>query len=126
MARGHFVFRSNLGAASYPDSCRSYLTSPEFSLAGRARATLEFLYWHDFERGDDFMTVECSTDGGATWTTLSRTTGASPAYPSWRAALLELPTGSTRCRIRFGLESDEKANDYPGVGLDQVEVRADP
>jgi hypothetical protein len=75
---------------------------------------------------NDFFTIEFSQDGGATWTTLSRTTGASPAYPSWRAALLELPTGSTRCRIRFGIESDEKANDYPGVGLDQVEVRADP
>jgi hypothetical protein len=72
------------------------------------------------------MTVEGSTDGGSIWTTLARTTGASPDYPSWRTALFELPTGSTRCRVRFGPESDEKANDYPGVGLDQVVVRADP
>jgi Calx-beta domain-containing protein len=48
------------------------LRSPVFSLAGATSASLDFNANYQSFAGSDFLDVDVSTDGGATWTTLVR------------------------------------------------------
>ena len=69
------------------------LTSPAVSLAGSSSATLTFYSWWEIEgvapTGFDTMTVEYSSDGGATWNPLSQLNPTSSTSCT--------PSGSLQC-----------------------------
>ena len=111
-------------------------TSPDVVLPTGVPQQLEFRAWVDTEGSDyDGFQVQLSTDGGATFSTL---TAVTPAYslviegrPAWgghQAALgwqhfeadLSAYEGET-IRIRFAFRSDASA-EYPGVYIDDVLV----
>lgn len=51
-----------------------------FDLSGVKRATLTYWTWYDIEEGYDYVTVEASADGGASWQAL-RTPSGTDANP---------------------------------------------
>jgi hypothetical protein len=53
--------------ANYVDNTDSWLASPAFSLAGRTGTQISAWASWELEAGYDYVYVEYSTDGGATW-----------------------------------------------------------
>jgi PKD repeat protein len=88
------------------DSCGSgtdmdtELITPTFSLDGMTSATLDFLnYFHSYSYYDQIGTVDISTNGGSTWTTLDTYTLADYTDPV--SLSLDAYVGETNCQIRF-------------------------
>ena len=68
------------GSASYTSS---KLISPTFSLAGYAGATLTFQQAYEYwPAGDTAVSVQITTNGGATWTTLQNFVGSNVGGPT--------------------------------------------
>jgi hypothetical protein len=134
--------------AQHPsDGCRSSrpvdgaLVSPAFAVTS-APATLEFHAWWEIAAGDfeiaDLMTVDYSTDGGATWTAAAKLNPSGAPFGSrhqpyttaglreageWRAYSVDLtPTlGSTNTRVRFTFDSlDNLGQGFRGLLIDGV------
>jgi hypothetical protein len=134
--------------AQHPsDGCRSSgrvrgtLTSPPFAVTS-APATLEFRAWWEIAGADfetsDRMTVEYSTDDGATWTEAAKLNPSGPPFGSlhqsyttgglrqpgeWRAYSVDLTPalGSTNVRVRFNFDSiDSLGQGFRGLLIDGV------
>ncbi len=67
------------GQTAYRDAQLTIAAPLDFSAA--ASPALTFKTWYDIEEGWDFGFVQASTDGGATWTSLSGTTTTSDVDP---------------------------------------------
>jgi len=67
------------GQTTYRDAQLTIAAPLDFSAA--ASPALTFKTWYDIEEGWDFGFVQVSTDGGATWTSLSGTTTTSDVDP---------------------------------------------
>jgi len=122
------------------------LTSPTFSLAGAASATLHFFAWWEIEAVDadtfDLMQVEYSINGGETWSSPIQLNPASnPAgqsyqsysnngletSPSWHEYLVDLSgaAGSSSVQVRFVFDTrDNLYNGYRGWLIDNVSVNS--
>jgi hypothetical protein len=120
------------------------LTSPTFSLAGAASATLHFFSWWEIESVDadsfDVMQVEYSTDGGTTWSSpvqlnpVSNPAGAHDqsysnngleASPSWHEYFVDLSPaiGSNTVQVRFTFDTrDSLYNGFRGWLIDNIFV----
>ncbi|MEU8434014.1 immune inhibitor A domain-containing protein [Streptomyces sp. NPDC029216] len=93
-------------------------------------ATLSARLWYDTEQDFDFLTVEASSDGGATWTPLPGTVNGTPIPPkgvsgtstAWTALTVPLPAGTTR--LRFHATSDGNTHGR-GVTLDDLRITSD-
>jgi hypothetical protein len=118
-------FKTNVGFATYLDGADWKLVSPSFSLAGKTSATLTFWNKYKTESGYDFVIVEISTNGGSTWTQLSKVSGTSTSYPSWtqRTQSLSAYAGQSSVKIRFRFTADASVNDW-GLAVDDVVVTA--
>ena len=95
------------------------LTSPSVSLEDADKASLVFYYKCDMESGYDYVYVEVSTDGGATWERLYNFTGE--GYTSrWMLKAIDLSDycGQT-IQVRFRLHSDHSVT-AGGFYLDDV------
>jgi uncharacterized repeat protein (TIGR01451 family) len=120
------------------------VTSPIISLAGAARATLEFDSWWEIEgvatASYDMMTVEVSSDGGASYTALGElnptyatgaprdsgyTAGGSSAAPRWLHYSFDLSGyAGLEVSVRFSFATrDTQYNAFRGWTIDDVTVR---
>ncbi len=96
-----------------------YLTSPAIDLGGAA-ATLSFSRWFYNDDRDDRLTVELSSDDGATWTP-----AATIAHqPSWQPTTIQIadfvaPTSTVR--VRF-LTVDDPNNSVTEALIDDVTI----
>jgi immune inhibitor A len=108
-----------------------------------AAAELDFSLWMDIEKSYDYLYVEASLDGGASWTTLPGThsstddpngqnygngyTGKSAegsATPGWWQEQVDLsPYAGEQIQLRFEYVTDE-AYSGPGVGLANIRIPA--
>ncbi|MBI2864434.1 MAG: immune inhibitor A [Chloroflexi bacterium] len=121
------------------DAIDSRLTR-EFDLTRLGAATLKFWAWYDVENKWDFAYVEASTDGGATWRTLSGgyTTGDDPlgnsfgngltgqsgnsGGPTWVEETMDLsPYAGKKILLRFEYITDEALN-KPGIAIDDISI----
>ncbi|GAA0313098.1 immune inhibitor A [Streptomyces polychromogenes] len=93
-------------------------------------ATLSARLWYDTERDFDFLTVEASRDGGATWAPLPGTVNGTPLPPKgvsgtsdgWTDLRVPLPAGTTG--LRFHATSDGNTHGR-GVTFDDIRVTSD-
>jgi bacillopeptidase F len=123
---GAYQFRTNAAFTTYVASADWTATSPTFSLSGRTSATLTYYFKHSTESGYDYFWVEVSTNGGTSWTTLSKVSGASSGYSGWapQGSLSLTPyVGGTNVKIRFRLTSDTTVQDW-GAAVDDIVVTA--
>lgn len=89
---------------NYADNSNRALTSPVVNLAGIDGVRLVLDQKCDTEAGWDFGRIEVSTNGGTSWTEVSKCSGD----PQWRRLALDLPAldGAANARIRFRFTSD--------------------
>jgi immune inhibitor A len=120
------------------DSIDTHLTRL-VDLTGLSAATLQFWIWYDIEKGYDYGYVEASTNGGATWTTLSSqdTTTDNPngqnygngftgtsggSTPSWLHETVDLaPYLGKQFQLRFEYVTDESYNG-DGFAIDGISI----
>jgi hypothetical protein len=135
-ANGAKAWKTKL-AGTYNDNELSYLYSPCFDVSGLAKPTLSFSAALDIEDCGgtlcDGAWVEYSTDG-TTWIKLgSSGIGTNwynkpvvelwsiQNYTNWHVATMALPTGATRLRFRFVMQSDPGV-DREGIAIDDIHV----
>lgn len=96
-----------------------YLTSPAIDLGG-APATLVFYSWFYNDDRDDRLTVELSSDDGATWTP-----AATIAHqPSWQPTMIQIAdfvAPTSMVRVRF-LTADDPNNSVTEALIDDVTI----
>jgi hypothetical protein len=130
---GSRCWKTNLNG-NYNNSETSYMTSPIFDFSClTADPTLSFGIAHYIESGYDYCTVEFSTNGGSTWTTLGSTSsGGTNWYQTstgwngnraWVLAshILTGLAGKSSVMIRFKFTSDSSVS-YDGMGIDLVTI----
>ena len=120
---------SNSGAQSWTDS-------PGGNYANNTNSTLTynnpivvswpmtatFMMRYDLESGYDFLSLEASTDGGATWTAVNTTTGQSgPVFQAFSVPLTSF-VGQT-VRLRFHMTSDSSVTG-DGVYIDDFALQS--
>jgi hypothetical protein len=137
-ASGSKAWKTNL-TGNYNDGEKSYLYSPCFDITGMTVPTLSLSIALDLEDCGvslcDAAYVEYSADGN-TWTKLG--TNASGTnwynknyagnyvwsvqnYTRWHVATVPLPTGLSRLRLRFVIESDPYVS-REGIAIDDIHV----
>jgi hypothetical protein len=127
---GLFAGNAHSGDYSLTDSpTGSYQTdevsdaiSPAFSLADMRNPMLRF--WTRYAIAPDtfdFVTVEMSSDGGASWDALATYTGRQDIWTFQQFALPAAYEGQTAVKIRFHMDSDCSITD-DGWYVDDVEV----
>jgi hypothetical protein len=123
-------FRSNNAAATYPNNLDQSLISPAFSLAGKSAASLTYYYKQQTETNYDFLRVEVSTNGGASWTSLSSVSTTSSGFTTTagsgmvaRTISLNSYAGQGSVTLRFRLTTDVSVV-YWGAAIDDIVVTA--
>ncbi|RYZ30152.1 MAG: T9SS type A sorting domain-containing protein [Chitinophagaceae bacterium] len=135
-ASGAKAWKTSL-AGNYNDNELSYLYTPCFDLTGMTAPTLSFSIALDIEDCGgtlcDGAWVEYSTDGinwaklgaNGTGTNWYNKTGANlwstQFYSYWHVATQALPTGVSRLRLRFVMDSDPAVG-KEGIAIDDIHV----
>ena len=122
---GNHRWRSNPGR-NYVNDTMVWMVSPAFSLAGKSKATLKFMYKFETEDYYDNFYVWVSGDDGQTFTKIAQGSGQSQGWNGWAPqASLDLSkyAGKSKVRIAFTLQSDYSVTDW-GVALDDISVTA--
>jgi hypothetical protein len=113
----------------YSDQDESNLISPAVTFDGR---TAEVAFWmaHDLEPTFDFVHVEHSNDGGATWKTAESIDDINEHYPDFDLKVVQFsnPVPGGQLQIRFRFVSDELISSpaHLGVDLDKVSFASYP
>jgi hypothetical protein len=114
------------GPRAYTDLNETSLISPPVSFGSDALAAVEFWADLDTEPTFDFLYVDYSTDGGASWTTADQKDGFTGGFVHQDVRFLN-PGGSVLIRLRF--RSDDlisSTGGYTGVSLDDVAFASYP
>ncbi len=108
-------------AGNYPDNADDWLISPAITLPATnvvSPLTLYFMEWFEFESGYDYGFVKISTDGGATWNSLSVRDGSS----AWRLGQIDLTHyAGLSIKLAFHLTSDGSRT-FSGWYLDGIQI----
>ncbi len=102
----------------YENGANRSLTSPPINLAGVTGAAATFDYKHDLEQRFDKVTLEVSSDGGTSWTSVQEFTGKK----QWERTRVDLSQwdGQT-IQMRFHLTTDNAVT-KDGFYLDRLVV----
>jgi hypothetical protein len=116
---------------SYSDEDETSLSSPAVTFAG-ATAAVRFFIARDTEATFDFVHVEYSSDGGATWTDVEQIDGTNVDYPDYEPTPREVrflnPSPGGQLRFRFRFVSDQLISSPVNLGasIDQVSFLSYP
>jgi hypothetical protein len=107
---------------NYGDNWSSSLTSPVLDLSDATALVLEFSHIYELESGYDYGHVEISTDGGASWTTVTSYNGFRTG--TWERAVLDLTAldNVAAARIRFRIDTDTSVTE-DGWHIDDIVLR---
>jgi len=94
-------------------------TKNPIALTGGTTATLTFETAYGIEAGWDFMWVQVSTDGGATWKTMTNTNTSCAHDPSWIGELYGFPADLCGAGLG-GLTGYNVA--FPGAGTETFDL----
>ena len=107
-------------SGNYADNTNSTLTyNNPISVTGPMTAT--YMMRYDLESGYDFLSLEVSTDGGSTWSSINTTTGASGGAFKSFSVPLNAYIGQT-IRLRWHMTSDSSVN-ADGVYIDDFALQ---
>jgi len=89
---------------TYNNNGDFWLMSPEVDLTNAIDAKIEFYHWYYFETEWDFGTLEITTDGGETWSTLRSYTGS---QAQWIPEEIDLSEHlGNLIQVRFHVKTD--------------------
>ena len=100
------------------------LTTRRLDLTGAASAAISYRYKYQTRLGRDFLELRASSDGGRTWSLLSRVSGTSPGFPAtWNqaAASLDAFTGRSNVVVQFRLTSQAGVGGF-GAFIDDIAI----
>jgi serine protease AprX len=105
------------------DSGNCILGSPSWAVANAS--TLSVWYWHGQrdaadDAAGDFFTLEYSTDGGSSWTTLA-SNGDTISNPAWAEATAAIPAGAN-VQVRMQCSDGAGPGDIVECGIDDVSI----
>ena len=108
-------------AGQYLNNTNSWLRSPIFDLTNKDSFVLDFWHQYSMEFGYDFLYVEYSLDGGATWMKLN--SGYTGAQTTWTEETYDLAVVDNQSSVafRYRLESDAGVTD-DGWYIDDVSL----
>jgi len=114
----------------YPHNQRTFLRlNRDIDLSGTSGESIMFgmQVRLDLESGSDFLVLQFSADGGATWRDMHSFTGGGD---TWRAFITSVPPAFRTNRFRFGFRFESDSSNlifrYAGVQIDDTGVgRAD-
>lgn len=112
---------SDSPGGDYDDYEDASLTSPVLDLTWISGVSLEFSHVYEIEEGYDYGSVEVSTDGGSTWSTVVSYDGSQSSWTTEQIGLPQLD-GVSNARIRFRFDSDVYIS-YDGWHIDDIAVR---
>ncbi len=116
---GSYLYGTDLDG-SYNNNADCWLMMPPINLSGYVGAQLEFYHWYNIEYGYDYVYLEVSEDGGATWDVLASYTGR---HRTWSYNQYDLtPYVGKTILIRWHLVSDYSVT-RAGYYLDDVVVK---
>jgi hypothetical protein len=105
---------------NYPAYADTWLQSQVLDLSDYTGTSLSFWHRYATESGYDYANVECSTNGGSTWTTVQAYDGTQTTWTQEQIAIPALD-GQVNARIRFRLTSDSYIQ-ADGWYIDDVSV----
>jgi Subtilase family/CARDB len=111
-------------ANSYSDEDETSLTSPAVTFPAGATAAVRFFIARNLEDTFDFVHVEYSANGGATWTDVEQIDGTNADYPGYEPTAREVrfanPGGPLQVRFRFVSDQLLSSPAFLGASIDQV------
>jgi len=137
---GHICFLTGQAAegeaadASDVDGGLTTLTSPAFDLSAATDPRVSYFRWFSNDEGaapsEDTMTVEISTDDGATWTLVETVGPSSSASGGWRLhqfdpSKLVVLSDAMRIRFRVSDEGDDSTVEAAVDDFRAFDVRCD-
>jgi murein tripeptide amidase MpaA len=107
---------------SYLDNATARLTLVS-AMDLQNSASVQLSYWQRYstESGYDYCVIEVSPDGGSTWKSIDRFSGANTAWHQKTYDLSSHAAGQSQVKIRFTLTSDVFITD-DGWYLDDIEI----
>lgn len=111
---------SDSPAGNYSDNANAYLRTPAYDLTGKRRLRLSAWYRYALEPGYDYVYLEYSLDGGATWSSqpLLSFTGSRNNWV-FREVDASVLDGRSNIALRYRLVSDSSLN-YDGFYVDDI------
>ncbi len=111
---------SDSPAGNYSDNANAYLRTPTYDLSGKRRLRLSAWYRYALEPGYDYIYLEYSLDGGATWGSqpLLSFTGSQNDWV-FREVDASVLDGRSNIALRYRLLSDSSLN-YDGFYVDDI------
>ena len=118
---GQKLWATNL-SGNYANGSNASLTSPAYRISGAA-AMLSFRSWISLESCCDQGSVEISTTGGSSWSTLEYLGGYGGVTAAWTQRSYSLaPYAHQTVLVRFRLSSDGSIV-YPGWYIDDFRIQ---
>ncbi len=131
-ASGHTgtnVVGYNLAGDYAPNVGPYYAATPAINCANYQGLTLSFWRWLGV-RSSAVATVQASSDGGTTWTTLwTSPTGSTTTDAAWSLQQFTLPSsfnGQAAVKFRWGMGPTGGSSTYPGWNIDDVTLAGAP
>jgi Subtilase family/CARDB len=121
----HLAIAANPLNKGYSDEDETSLTSPAVTFAGQT-AAIKFSIARDTEATFDFVFVEYSANGGATWSSVEQIDGTNLEYPAYEPTPREVrflnPNPGGQLQFRFRFRSDQLVSSPVNLGasIDQV------
>ena len=117
----HSAWPGNDTTGLYENNQISTMTmANSLDLSGTTYPVLAFQLWPEIEFGYDYLHVDVSSDGGATWR--EAVWFYSDEDANWRGMLVDLtPYKSDQVKVRFRFESDDSVT-YEGPYIDNVVI----
>ena len=111
---------SDSPAGNYSDNANAYLRTPAYDLTGKRHLRLSAWYRYALEPGYDYVYLEYSLDGGATWSSqpLLSFTGSRNNWV-FREVDASVLDGRSNIALRYRLVSDSSLN-YDGFYVDDI------
>ena len=111
---------------NYVNNANSYLRTPAYNLSGKRHLRLSAWYRYNLESGYDYVYLEYSLDGGATWSSQPLLTfNGNQSGWVWREVDAGVLDGRSNIALRYRLESDIGLN-YDGFYFDDIVLSYEP
>ncbi len=106
-----------------------WAATPVLDASGASSVTLDFDHFYDVESYSseyDVMTVQVSSDGGSSWTTIAQWDSTDDTNGGYTAVSFDISGyASSDLQVRYHFDSQDSAyNDHPGWYVDNVVVTA--
>ena len=113
--------------SNYPNNAESYVQSPTYDLSGKREPRFSIWVKYDLESGYDYVYLDYSLDGGASWSIDSQALATFNGRQDWHQVSIEAPVleDQPNIALRFRLVTDGGVT-YDGIYIDNMLLSYQP